>query len=243
MLWKKRVWREIDVSEKSNDELNRIPDSQNQHSFPNLLLIGIRKDSFKAYAAWDTGLSKPLTMQEVDEATSCSPGGLSFNGKAIVELMRRRIGKGKTVPYVDAISYEEIKKLDTTNMQCCYPQQIDKYIIVEDWIFDRNAGQMVVHIAAIAPVDGAGKILFWIKYPDARYFMAQHRIYAVPEEAGMSWDRYFESRQFSSKITRVEGVVEVEEMPDKGESRKKKKKKRKVPADEIFKQEKDVWIY
>jgi len=87
---------------------------------------------------------------------------------------------------------------------CIYPQQIDRYGIIEDWIFDKAEGIMVVHIEAIAPMVKE-RPLFWLSYPDIRRYMNQYDLYAGKTDMKMTWDEYFESRQFSSKITRVSG--------------------------------------
>jgi hypothetical protein len=61
---------------------------------------------------------------------------------------------------------------------------------------------MVVRIAAIAPMAN-GKALFWVSYPDIRRYIARYEAYNGKTNARYTWDEYFESRQFSSKITKV----------------------------------------
>ncbi|MER3464477.1 MAG: gliding motility protein GldN, partial [Chitinophagaceae bacterium] len=91
---------------------------------------------------------------------------------------------------------------------------IVKYRIKEDWVFDREASRMFVRIIGIAPLkiqyapDGKterGTIpLFWIYYPDLRPTLAKYEVYN-PKNMGMgrmTWEELFESRMFSSYITK-----------------------------------------
>jgi hypothetical protein len=89
-----------------------------------------------------------------------------------------------------------------------YAQQVAYYGIKEEWIFDRNQGQMAVHILALTPMvadSGSYKELFWLVYPDNTLFLSQHVVQNANNKAnGMTWDAYFESRLFSSRITRID---------------------------------------
>ena len=96
---------------------------------------------------------------------------------------------------------------------------ISHYSLKEDWLFTNTTpqGRMEVRIVGIAPeieaTDSAGKIitqpLFWIYYPDCRDFLAQFKSGYKDEHAvPYNWNEYFESRQFKSKIVRVENRVD-----------------------------------
>jgi len=92
------------------------------------------------------------------------------------------------------------------NIDSTYPQQVTYYHIVEDWMFDRNSGQMIIHIAGIAPAAHGIKRFFWVKYADIRIYMARYEVYNGNNKPVQNWDQYFESRQFSSKIIAVSGL-------------------------------------
>lgn len=162
VLWKKSVWRVIDVADWRNAPLRNTPLSA---GFPDILLSGIRNGDLTAYA--DKELTKPLTGMELDSAIVC---------------------RGES--------------------PCSYPWQITHYGIKEDWIFDREAGQMVVHIRGLAPLARVGekyKPLFWLAYPDCRAYLSKYTIESTePKKSRITWDEYFESRAFRAEITKIE---------------------------------------
>ena len=48
------------------------------------------------------------------------------------------------------------------------------------------------------------KPLFWLYYPDIRGLLANYEVFnPLNDVARYTWDEFFESRQFSSKITKV----------------------------------------
>ena len=226
ILWKKRVWREIAVYEKQNAPLWDDPASPQENVFANVLLSGINAGAYKAYAAdtendrlrlrerdqdelhpekvdkWvdrsDNSLPElnlvPLTKEEVNKIIACEPDQLSTRARMYINFCTRHRNDTSALSNYDS----------TSVTSCIYPQQVDYYGLIEDWIFDRTQGQMVVHIKAIAPMIKR-KPLFWLSYPDIRRWMVQHEVYQPDREKKMTWDEYFESRQFSSKITRVSG--------------------------------------
>lgn len=91
---------------------------------------------------------------------------------------------------------------------CNYPDQVVAYGIKEKWMFDSSEGRMLVRITTIAPLaieNNKSHILFWIAYPDARQYLSQFSVESTKKKmAGLSFDDYFETRQFSSLITKVE---------------------------------------
>lgn len=206
MLWKKRVWRQIDLREKNNAPLSNDPLIPKENVFANVLLRGLKNGIINAYTGEDTGFKDPLPITKIDSIIQC-------------------------------------------RQECIYPRQVAFYQIAEDWIFDRKAGQMIVRIRAIAPatnVNGNIKPLFWLYYPDIRQYLANYETHVGKETYYHTWDEYFESRQFSSKITRVEPsqVQEIQEN-ESGKKHKKKKRKEKIEIKEgnIFDSKKDQWVY
>ncbi len=163
-----------------------------------------------------TVLTQPLTKEEINRIISCEPTNLSVNSRRYLNFCAQR--KDDSLDFfVDWAGKpsEELEKLmspyDTSIVtSCSYPQQIDRYKIVEDWIFDRKQNAMVVRIVAIAPMT-QGKPLFWVSYPEIRRYIARYEAYKGKNNASYNWDEYFESRQFSSKITNLEkpfGTIE-----------------------------------
>ncbi len=164
------------------------------------------------------GIKHPLTKEDVKSIIACDPAQLSIYSRKYINFRLQH--PNDTVAFtIEEYEVKERRKkrtekrivsqdfsiYDTTPLtSCIYPQQIDHYGIIEDWIFDRNQGQMVVRIEAIAPMVN-DRPLFWLSYPDIRKYIVQYDIYAGSKDMKMNWDEYFESRLFSSMITRVSG--------------------------------------
>ena len=164
------------------------------------------------------------------------------------DIMESVAGKTDTQVILDPIENKEIQKIITRDFD---PTAIRKFRIKEDWIFDRNQGQMVVRIVGIAPIqdvvgeDGVyrgSKAMFWLYYPDIRQLLAQYEVYNPQNDiARYTWDEFFESRQFASKITKVSNPFgqEFKDNLNPMESLYESKH----AAEEIFNKEVDMWVY
>jgi len=220
MLWKKRVWREIEVYERENSPLR----SEETDALASILLNGIKSGILKAYASEDTAFLHPLALQAIDTLSLCDASGLSSYARSY----QHRLKMGDP----------DIK--DTSAIRSCvFPQQVEFYEIKEDWIFNRNTGQMEVYIDAIAPaayVHGVKKPLFWLHYPEIRNYISNYGVYDEGKKMNLSWAGYFESRKFSSMITCIPGGRN-ETKPDKHGKHKKKSK-----GDDSGTSH-DVWVY
>ncbi len=93
------------------------------------------------------------------------------------------------------------------------PEDIKKYKLIEEWIFDRNTSEMYVRILAIAPMyrpvagstgfDLAEQEMFYIKYSDARPIFVNEELFNRFNDAGrLTVDDFFEQRLFNSYITK-----------------------------------------
>ena len=227
ILWKRRVWREIDTREKQNVAFRYAGDEASGGGmFIEILLDALKKGKIPAYKN-DDRFTTLMTKDDISEVTA---------------------GKVDTLVVINPIDNSEITKIVNRDFD---PNDITKYRIKEDWIFDRNQGQMVVRIVGIAPVidvkgdDGVyrgSKAMFWLYYPSIRELLAQYEVFN-PQNDMMryTWDEFFESRQFSSKITKVSNSFgsqfqdHLNPMESLYESRR--------TAEEIFNKEVDMWVY
>jgi gliding motility associated protien GldN len=93
------------------------------------------------------------------------------------------------------------------------PEEIKKYKLIEEWIFDRNTSEMYVRILAIAPmyrpvaggtgIDLAEQPMFYIKYNDVRPIFVNEELFNRFNDAGrLTVDDFFEQRLFNSYITK-----------------------------------------
>ncbi len=235
ILWKKRVWREIDTRQKQNVAFRYAGDEHTGGGmFIEILIDAIKKGKIVAYSVFDDRFTTVLTKEQ---------------------LMEQVAGKRDTVPVFDPITGEDIMQIRITDFR---PETITKYRIKEDWIFDRNLGQMVVRIVGIAPVrdiygdDGVYRgpqAMFWLYYPDIRGLLANYEVYNPNNEMFRpTWDEFFEARQFASRITKVSNPYGTTSGAY-GERFKEHLNKMEVlyegqrAAEEIFNKEHDMWVY
>lgn len=234
ILWKKRVWREIDTREKQNVGFRYTGDENSGGGmFIEILIDAIKRGKVKAYSNFDDRFTQILSKEQ---------------------LMESLIQKPDTTVVVDPITGQETIQILNHDFD---PSTITKYRMKEDWIFDRNQGQMVVRIVGIAAVkdiivDGdyrGSKALFWLYYPDIRGLLSQYEVFnPLNDVARYTWDEFFESRQFSSKITKVSNPFGL--LPGNGgaEFRDNMSKMESLyesqhTVQEIFNKEHDMWVY
>ncbi|MBL7763387.1 MAG: gliding motility protein GldN, partial [Chitinophagaceae bacterium] len=116
-----------------------------------------------------------------------------------------------TLPVYDINDPTKITKY-TVVCSTVDPNEIVKFRLKEDWVFDRESSRMICRIIGIAPLktitatDGKTERgvmpLFWIYYPDLRESLARAEVYN-PKNMGVSrltWEELFETRMFSSYI-------------------------------------------
>jgi gliding motility associated protien GldN len=233
ILWKKRVWREIDTREKQNVGFRYTGDENTGGGmFIEILIDAINRGKIKAYSNFDDRFTQTLSKDQLRE---------------------QLIPKPDTIIVVDPTTGQEIQKIINHDFD---PSTITKYRIKEDWIFDRNQGQMVVRIVGLAPVkdivvDGdyrGSQALFWLYYPDIRGLLAQYEVFnPLNDVARYTWDEFFESRQFSSRVTKVSNPfgalgtggsdfkTNMSPMESLYESQH--------TAEQIFNKEHDMWVY
>jgi len=194
------VWRELDVREKMNQSFRyRADEDDGNQRFINILLTAIRDGEITAFDAGITGeddrFTTPITLQRIGEIL---------------------VGKCKTeqVPdwVKDPLGQKGILK-DTTICPMFNPDDIVKYLIKEEWIFDKESSRMFTRINGIAPIkisvdENTGIVLgetpaFWVYYPDLRPILARQDVYNSKNSGGrMSWEELFESRFFASNIVK-----------------------------------------
>ena len=196
-LYTQRVWRDIDIREKINLPFRyQANDDNGDQRFVSILVKAVR-DQLKngnaiAFNPDDDRFTTFLDSAGFEKAIS---GG----------------GQCDTVPVYCIDDPTRICKY-TVICNTLNPDQVVKFRIKEEWVFDREASRMFVRILGIAPMrtifaqDGVTERgvtpLFWIYYPDLRATLARYEVYN-PKNMGMSrmtWEELFEARMFSSYI-------------------------------------------
>jgi gliding motility associated protien GldN len=188
-LFAEKVWRELDLHEKLNQPFRYEAEEDNgSQMFFDILMNAIKKDSVVAFA--DDRFTTPLSVQDMANLTAGGPKDTT----AVKDVN----DPNKTVKYIVTQSSFD-------------PKSIMKLRIKEEWVFDREASRLFVRILGIAPVKQIqrgnqvqNEVMFWVYYPDLRKTLARYEVYN-PKNLGygrMTWEELFESRMFSSYITK-----------------------------------------
>ncbi len=196
VMFYKRVWREIDIREKVNHPLYYPHQPIHEIGYVRLNLFeilkrGIDEGTITAYDVTSDGFEIELNKTEAADL-------LSYEVVTYDEDLN-------TGEIMEIIAEEPIGGND-----------IAKYWIKEDWVFDRQRSVMEVRIIGILPIintyneDGtvrAPKGLFWIYYPEARYVLANQEVYNESNDGSrLTFNDFFEKRVFSSYIRQETNV-------------------------------------
>jgi gliding motility associated protien GldN len=184
------VWREISTLEKQNLAFNYAGDENSGGGmFIEILIDGIKTGKIRAYANADDRFTTVFTKEQLES---------QIRGRADTERVIDPIGDTE----IETVVYKDFN-----------PATITKYRLVEDWIFDKNTGQMVVRIAGIAPVRDiyddnnqyrGSQAMFWLYYPDIRNLLAGYEVVNPANDVQReTWVDYLEGRRFASRITKV----------------------------------------
>ncbi|MGN6402379.1 MAG: gliding motility protein GldN [Flavisolibacter sp.] len=188
-LFSEKVWRELDLHEKMNQPFRyEAEDDNGSQMFFDILMSAIKNDSVVAFS--DDRFTTPLGTQEM--------GNVTAGGPKDTTAVRDPNDPNKILKWV--VTQESFD-----------PKSIMKLRIKEEWVFDREASRLFVRILGIAPVKQIqrgnqiqNEVLFWVYYPDLRKTLAKYEVYN-PKNMGygrMTWEELFESRMFSSYITK-----------------------------------------
>lgn len=234
VMYKRRVWQEIDLRQKFNHPLYfPITPIKDRRNLFDVLMHYIEVEPM--ITAWWAG-----PLGEDDEFTT----SLDPNSKA----WREAVGKMEYPPKFDE-NGELTGEFDSVYVKV-KSEEVTKYRIKEDWIWDRARSERYVRILGIAPMmeikkDGESlgfKPLFWVYYDDARPVLASEDVYNMFNDAQRrTFDDLFQKRYFSSYIIKednafdrkisdytrgIEAIAEAERIQQ-----------------ELFNLEHDIWHY
>ena len=230
ILWKKRVWREIDTREKQNIGFRFAGDENSGGGyFIEILIDAIKRGKVKAYSDIDDRFTSPLTKDQ---------------------LMEKLAIKWDTSEVVNPETQQTEIRVTKREFD---PESITKYRIKEDWVFDRNLGKMVVRIIGLAPMkdkksESTGEYIgssamFWLYYPELRDVLAQYEVVNPDNDVHrITWDDFFEQRQFSSKIIKMSNPLD-ENYKTERLNDQEALYKGQAAAEKIFNKEHDMWVY
>lgn len=193
--YRERIWREIDIREKMNLPFRyKAEDDNGNQRFISILLRAVKKGDVTAFdPTVDDRFTTPMTLEKVGSIIS---------------------GKCDSIQVMDwAKDPTGTKGFMKDSLVCkdFNPDEIVKFRIKEEWVFDKEASRMFTRILGIAPVktyvdENTGTVLgespiFWVYYPDLRPVLSLYEVYNGKNfGARMSWEELFESRFFASYV-------------------------------------------
>jgi gliding motility associated protien GldN len=192
VTWEKRVWREIDMREKQNQQLY----------FP--LEIGVSRISLLQV------LFKYILKNELiafsDE---------EFQVQLEPSVIRNKIVKIDTVEQMSYLEdgTEVATRVGTSDSTWMY-RQFRKIRLKEDWFFDKQKSVLEVRIIGMGiytydEEKEAPKEQFWVYFPSCRKFFAKHEVYNPKNDSERrTFEDIFWKRQFASVITKETNVFD-----------------------------------
>lgn len=195
IMWQHRIWRVIDLREKMNQYLYYpFEETNGRISLFGIIRYGVENDLLTTYDPMYDDFSMRLNKQA---AISIGTDTVTYEDNY------------PDPPY-DTYTVTRIEHLDNSSVK--------KYLVKEDWIFDKARSVMEVRIIGICPVrevrnpDGSlrgEQMMYWIYFPELRNLLSQYPIYnrfnlAQP----ISYDDAFIKRMFSSYIYKEDNVFD-----------------------------------
>lgn len=230
VMWRKRVWREIDARQKQNMAF-RFPgdDFSGGGMFIEILLDALKKGAIKGYSTADDRFTTPMSKDQILELT---------------------MGKTDTNYVIDPVTEQQVMRISHRDFN---PDLVTKFRIKEDYIFDRNQGRMVVRIIGLAPMMDKyseedqrflfSYPMFWIYYPELRETLAKYEVYNPENDARrMTWDEFFENRFFSSYIIKVSNPFDAN-FNQLGLQGTDALYEGQRVQEELFNKDADMWVY
>ena len=233
VMWRKKVWRIIDLREKINQTLYfPTKEVDGRSNLVNLMIHGIQDGKLTAYDAKnDDEFKVPMTFEQVKEAFGATTRTRKVRNVDTGEMVERTVA--------GEIRSEEIKQ----------------FMIKEEWYFDKQTSTMNVRVIGICPIQEfyrdedtnqeqvQRRQVFWIYFPEAREIMAANEVFNAQNTArNLSFDDVFLKRKFNSYIVKEENIYNNREISQYLGSKDAMLESKRI-ENTIFDYEQNLWEY
>lgn len=233
VMWRKKVWRIIDLREKMNQTLYfPTKEIEGRNNLVNLLVKGIKDGKLTAYDAKnDDEFKIPMTFEQVKEAFGAT-------------TRTRKVRNVDTGEMEDATVTGEIR-----------PEEVKQFMVKEEWYFDKQTSTMNVRVIGICPIQEfyrdedvnqenvQRRQVFWIYFPEARDLLAANEVFNPQNTArNLSFDDVILKRKFNSYIVKEENIYNNREISQYLSSKDAMLESKKIESS-IFDYEQNLWEY
>jgi len=236
MMWTKKIQRILNLREKINLPLYYPSDKPigSRYSLTQLIVWAIENDGLMVYSPDDDEFTTPMTYAEVLE----------------------KLGGGQVTKQIEV---EPDYFVDTTYTEDPKPQEVERYLMKEEWYFDKQRSKLEVRIIGLCPIrryikevegmeDATGgektsSKVCWVYYPAARSVFANHEVFNTKNDAERrTFEDIFFKRRFSSFIYQTSNVYNNRIIQEYQMGLDAQLESEKI-KDFIFKFEHDLWEY
>ena len=221
VMWSKRIWRVLDLKEKKNHKLYYPLDPQNDRiSLFEVMRYGaLEEGSITLYDLGGIELDDKFRFP-------VRPKNGNSNDPEFKRQLETMFGQETQVDSIEIVDGVEGPAVDDdgenikiTVVEEYTSRDIVRYVLKEDWFFDKQRSMLDVRIIGISPVvysknpetleiDGL-KNLFWLYFPECRYVFQNFFVYNPENDAQrMSFDDLFWQRDFSSFVQKESNVFD-----------------------------------
>jgi gliding motility associated protien GldN len=231
VTWQKRVWRNIDMREKLNQQLYYpLELNSSRISFLQLLIKYILSGQIYAFSTVNDEFVLPLEKAEIRD-----------------KLIER--GDSTDVEQFDAAGNAYMVKMPGAVDSTWMYRNFASIDVKEDWFFDKQKSTLEVRILGLGinvlkkGKEEIGAIpQFWVYFPACRPFFAKHEVFNTKNDSERrTYDDIFWKRQFASTVTKESNVYDRDiQMYSKGIDALLESDRIKG---DIFRWEHDLWHF
>lgn len=245
VMYEKTVWRMLNLREKMNQPLYFPTEPIGDRRSLTRLLIDILKDPLPGHQvfAYQPNMigyefEQPMSIEEIDKQLDTQP-------------IQEPVFDSTIMDYTMQITGYETPLND-----------VNRIMLKEKWFFDRRYSTLQVRIIGICPIkvslreiedavtgeiimtgDISQEPLFWIYYPEVRYYLSKQEVFNPMNDAQrVSFDDLFNQRKFSSWIYKVSNVHDNRAVRDYASGMDAMFEAERLKY-ELFEFEHDLWEY